>query len=269
MAGHGGRDKMMKHLGIKYANITREAVELFKSFCSVCQQKRKRPTTKGVVVKPILSRDFGSRSQVILSTCNHPPRHISSGSLFISAISQSYVSYGLEASNKSGISAVGYISPVRSPCNTAEGSVERANGDIKDILAAWMTDNHTQDWLTGIRFVQNMKNSAYQFGIKRTPYAATFGTEPKVGLTSSSLPSETLERLQTEDDLLAVLSTLTEATTEPQVPVTESTPEDPNVIAEINNLYTIAMKTGILTNKYLCNQFDLCPQRLLSQSDTN
>ena len=84
------------------------------------------------------------------------------------------------------------------------------------MLAAWMTDNNTQD----LRFVQNMKNSAYHSGIKRTPYAAIFGTSPKVGPTSSSLQSEILERLQTEDDLLAVLSTPTEATTEPQVPVT-------------------------------------------------
>ena len=30
--GHVGRDRMMKHLVTKYANITREAVDLFKSF---------------------------------------------------------------------------------------------------------------------------------------------------------------------------------------------------------------------------------------------
>ena len=33
--GHGGRDRIMKHLGTKYSNITREAVELFKSLCSI------------------------------------------------------------------------------------------------------------------------------------------------------------------------------------------------------------------------------------------
>ena len=101
----------------------------------------------------------------------------------------------------------------------SQGSVERANGDIKDMLAAWMTDNNTQDWSMGLRFVQNMKNSAYYSGIKCTPYATVFGTEPKVGLTSPSLPSEILERLQTEDDLLAVLSTPTEATAERQVSI--------------------------------------------------
>ena len=51
--GHGGRDRMVKELSNKY--VTREAVELFKSLCVDCQRKRKRPTTKGVVVQPILT----------------------------------------------------------------------------------------------------------------------------------------------------------------------------------------------------------------------
>ncbi|XP_066946986.1 KRAB-A domain-containing protein 2-like [Macrobrachium rosenbergii] len=63
--GHGGRDKMVKELS-KYANITRDTIELFKSLCVQCQKKRKRCATKGVTVKPILSKDYGSRSQVDL-----------------------------------------------------------------------------------------------------------------------------------------------------------------------------------------------------------
>lgn len=55
--GHGGRDRMLKHLGQKYANIT-DAVELFKSYCCVCQEKKKRPKTTGVVVMPILSSEL-------------------------------------------------------------------------------------------------------------------------------------------------------------------------------------------------------------------
>ena len=38
--GHGGRDKMLKELTTKYANVTREAVELFKSLCVECMKKR-------------------------------------------------------------------------------------------------------------------------------------------------------------------------------------------------------------------------------------
>ena len=45
---HGGRDRMLKHLCQKYANSTTEVVELYKSYCLVCQKKWKHP--RGVVV---------------------------------------------------------------------------------------------------------------------------------------------------------------------------------------------------------------------------
>ncbi|XP_041357862.1 KRAB-A domain-containing protein 2-like [Gigantopelta aegis] len=64
--GHGGQDKMIKEINKKYANITQDAITLFKSMCIECQRKRKRTTTKGIVVKPILSKDFSSRAQVDL-----------------------------------------------------------------------------------------------------------------------------------------------------------------------------------------------------------
>ena len=59
-----------------------------------------------------------------------------------------------------------------------------------------MSDNNSQDWVVGIKFVQQMKNTSYHAGIKRTQYTAMFGTEPKVGLTSSSIPAEIIERLR-------------------------------------------------------------------------
>lgn len=62
----GGRERMTKHLSVKYANVAREAGELFKSYCVVCQEERKRPVTKGIVMKPILSNVFGTRSQLHL-----------------------------------------------------------------------------------------------------------------------------------------------------------------------------------------------------------
>ena len=43
------------------------------------------------------------------------------------------------------------------------------------------------------------------------------------------------------------------------------------VILERNeyNMYTICVKSGILKSKYARNQFDLCPQRLLQESDVD
>ncbi|XP_063601946.1 uncharacterized protein LOC134778057 [Penaeus indicus] len=69
-----------------------------------------------------------------------------------------------------------------------------------------MGDN-TTDWSIGIKFVQFQKNSSLHAGIRKSPYAAMFGYEAKVGLTSSSLPDEVIQRMQCEDDLLAVLTT--------------------------------------------------------------
>lgn len=64
--GHGGHDHMTKELQRKNANITVKSLELFKSLCEECQKKRKRPMTKGVVVRPILSKEFSSSGQVDL-----------------------------------------------------------------------------------------------------------------------------------------------------------------------------------------------------------
>lgn len=83
----------------------------------------------------------------------------------------------------------------------SQGSVERANGDIKDMLVAWLTDNESQDWVAGIKFVQFQKNSSHHAGIKRSPYSALFGNEARVGLTTSSLPREILDNLESEQDL--------------------------------------------------------------------
>ena len=65
---------MLKHLRQNYANITTDAVELFKSYCVVCQEKRKYPKTTGVVVKPILSSEFNSHGQVDLVDMQSSPQ---------------------------------------------------------------------------------------------------------------------------------------------------------------------------------------------------
>ncbi|XP_063589612.1 KRAB-A domain-containing protein 2-like [Penaeus indicus] len=79
----------------------------------------------------------------------------------------------------------------------SQGSVERVNGDIKDMLVAWIGDNNTTDWSTEIKFIQFLKNSSLHVDIRRLPYAAMFECEAKVGLTWR----------QCEDDVLAVLTT--------------------------------------------------------------
>ena len=73
----------------------------------------------------------------------------------------------------------------------SQGSVERANGNIKGMLVTWIADNESQDWTTGIKFVHFRNNCAHHSGIICSPYSAMFGSEAWIILTSS-LPHEVM-----------------------------------------------------------------------------
>ena len=57
---------MLKALVSKYANISCDMLKLYKDLCTECLNKRKRPTTTGTVVHPIVTNEFNSRAQVDL-----------------------------------------------------------------------------------------------------------------------------------------------------------------------------------------------------------
>ena len=100
----------------------------------------------------------------------------------------------------------------------SQGSVERANCDVKDMMVAWLADNNTNDWTVGLKFVQFQKNSSHHSGIRRSSFAALLGSEVKVGLTSSNLPQEVISRLQSEDDLIPEISAPAPAPSPTHVP---------------------------------------------------
>src|SRR6188508_3441288 len=50
----------------------------------------------------------------------------------------------------------------------SQGSVERLNCDVKDMLVAWLGDNNSTDWPMGLKFVQFSKNTSHHSGIKQT-----------------------------------------------------------------------------------------------------
>ena len=240
--GHGGRDKMVKELRKKYTNITTESVGLFKSMCKECMKKRKRVSTKGVVVRPIISNNYGSRSQVDLIDMQSMP----CGSYKWIMVYQDHLTKFciLKPLTSKRASEVAYhlmdvFLLVGAPCilqsdNGAEftasvitelkilwpdlllvhgkprhpqsqGSVERLNCNVKDILIAWLNDNNCTDWAAGLKFVQFQKNTSFHSGIQRSPYNALFGCEPRTGLRSLKLPDEVLERIVSEEDLQNIL----------------------------------------------------------------
>ena len=88
----------------------------------------------------------------------------------------------------------------------SQGSVERANRDIEDMLMTWLQSNSTTHWGDGLRFIQVMKNRAYHEGIKCSPYEAMFGQPMKVGLKTSNLPDDAIDDIFAEEELEKIIS---------------------------------------------------------------
>ena len=60
--GRGGCDRMLYALKNKFV-IPKPVIEIFVSLCRTCLKKRSQPH-KGLVVRPIVSKDLNSRGQV-------------------------------------------------------------------------------------------------------------------------------------------------------------------------------------------------------------
>ena len=88
----------------------------------------------------------------------------------------------------------------------SQGSVERANRDIEDILMTWLQSNSTTHWGDSLRFIQVVKNRAYHEGIKCSPYEAMFGQPMKTGLKTSNLPGDATDDIFAEEELEKIIS---------------------------------------------------------------
>lgn len=80
------------------------------------------------------------------------------------------------------------------------------------MIITWTQENKNSHWSEGLRFVQFQKNRSYHRTIEQSPYKALFGSDPTVGLSSSAIPKELLDTLETEEDLnsVAVMKILTQ-----------------------------------------------------------
>ena len=91
----------------------------------------------------------------------------------------------------------------------SQGSVERANADIKCMIISWTHENNNSHWSEGLRIVQFQKIRSHHRTIDQSPYSPLFGSDPSVGLFSSAIPKEILDTLETEEDLNALTTTET------------------------------------------------------------
>lgn len=209
--GHGGRDRTEKAVFQKYANITRCEVQMYLDLCIICEQKRSQKK-KGIVVKPLLYNEINERAQVDLidmQTCpdgeykfimtyqDHLTKYVvlrplksKSASAVAYELLDIFCNYsapsvlqsdnGREFVNKI-IDELKILYPNlvivhgKPRHSQSQGSVERANQDVQNILNAWMKENATTGWSQGLRFCQIQKNSAHHSAIKQSPFEAMFG----------------------------------------------------------------------------------------------
>jgi hypothetical protein len=171
---------MEAEINKKYCNVTRTAIQIYLSLCEQCQGKKKM-NMKGLVVAPILSNHMNSRCQIdLIDMQTEPDRdyrfilnyqdHLTKFTILkpLKTKTAEEVAYnvmdifcifgapfilqsdnGREFSNKI-IEAFKDLWPGlklvhgKLRHSQSQGSVERYNQDVRDMLVAWMLDNKTK-----------------------------------------------------------------------------------------------------------------------------
>ena len=212
--GHGGEKRTFHDLQFRgISNISLKHVGLFISTCKICLKKKIAvPSTlsKSNVVKPIISGNFGERGQVDLidmssfKTTQHRyilnyQDHFSKFCILRPLLSKDVASVikelvsifsiigcpkilqcdnGLEFRFDEDLKKIWpplQIIHGRPRHPQSQGSVERANQDIEQIMRCWLADNNTTDWVRGLPFIQMQKNNALNRTLGFSPYFAVFG----------------------------------------------------------------------------------------------
>lgn len=238
--GHGGRVKMEVALRNKLS-IPRPAIECFIQCCKSCNEKKQGKHK--IVVRPIVSKDFNERGQVdlidfqslpdkqykwILNYQDHATKflflrpmetkraeevasNLLSIFLLIGAPKILQSDNGREFVNKVILELKDLwpeciIVHGRPRHPQSQGSIERSNQDVENMIRAWMADTNCKKWSVGLQFVQWQKNCSFHRTIGRSPYKALLGCEPKVGLASSNIPSALAKTLTTEEELMKIMN---------------------------------------------------------------
>lgn len=237
IVGHGGERKTHMKISETYGNIPRRLVSRYILNCERCVEKqRRKETSAGVIIKPLSVNDLNDRGQVDLvdmqTMKDESYRYILHYVEFLTKfhiirplktkatndvakeLLYIFLDFGapriLQSDNGREFTSqlIRQLSSLwpelvlvngRPRHPQSQGSVERANHDIKVKLTAWMRDNHSTRWSFGIRFVQWTMNSSYHETIKMSPYKALTGNEPRCGL-KTRLPDEFLSKISPEMD---------------------------------------------------------------------
>lgn len=199
--GHGGRDRMMAEIKLKYCNITKETIMIFLSLCTDCHKKSSNPK-RGLVSKPILHSAYNSRAQIdlidmqsqsinnyrfIMNYQDHltkfvllKPLKTKRAEEIAYNLMEIYTTFGAPAILHSD-NGREFVNSVINELHTmwgdvkivhgkprhsqSQGSIERANRDVEDMLATWMAETNSTDWPSGLKFIQFRKNRAFHSGM--------------------------------------------------------------------------------------------------------
>jgi len=242
---HKGETKTHKKVQEVYSNIPMSAVKKVIVNCVRCVEKCKKKSVRSVVVRPITSSALNDRGQVdlidyrtepdgeykwVLHYKEHltkfsilRPLQFKKAALVARELLQIFLLLGaphvLQSDNGREFCAE-VITELASLWSNlvlvngrprhpeSQGCVERSNATVKDSLKAWMRDNKTAKWATGLPFVQWGMNITHHMTIAMLPYEAVFGGKPRLGL-ASTVPREFLEKLtpgMLEEDLERMMS---------------------------------------------------------------
>lgn len=227
--GHGGRKKMLKDLNEKYKNVTVESIMLYLSLCRACQQNTKGKR-KNVVGKSILANELHSRCLVdVIDLQMFPDNDYKFVLNYQDYLTNFVVLRPLKTKTSSEIAE--YLldifallgAPSVLQCEDREFSNKivteltnawdgiktvhgkhrypQASQDIRKMLFTWLSENDTTKWSEGLKFVQLRKNNTFDERVKQSPYEALFGRKMKLGLKSTNLPEELMNRIQNEEQL--------------------------------------------------------------------
>jgi transposase InsO family protein len=236
--GHGKRDRLYEQCKLWHENVTYEAVNAFLSCCIECVKRTPHNTISNMVIKPVRSSNALSRTQIdlidiqtfpdgdykwILTVQDHFTKFVNLRALkqkraveVANALYEIFLTFGapciLQSDNGKEFRA-SVVENLKSfwpelkivhgrPRHPeSQGSVERANGEVKRLLSIWIRTTGRKDWTTGIKVVQFQYNRAYNKNLESSPFKVLFGIDPPVGLQSTIIPNSIYPELYTETDL--------------------------------------------------------------------
>ena len=244
-SGHGARDVMHGRARKKYVNVTKEALQLYTDLCHECQLKRSgvrrvsvdKPALSSIVrrrcrvdVIDMREKSDGDYKFVLTYQCNRTKymclkaMRTQEAPEVANSLVDVFCSIGsppILHSNNGPKFASDVITEVKkiwpqcilvhgtSPAD-GQGVYERSRADVMFHINAWMKDNRSTKWSQGLRFIQWTMNNRKGGANRKTPYAAMFYEDARLGVQHANLPNNVIVHLRTEDDLTEALGRLSQ-----------------------------------------------------------